>query len=177
MRQPPKNAKHGAKKIKVATWISSSTQSKKKGIKIYEIKRNSKIIVKDATEKIDMDKNARKLIFVYNADSSVFSQVSDAIKKVVTPSKYECNLCMVTYGAISMKDEWKEFLDALLFEKEFLHRDEFQKQYPELKSTKLPAIFISQNNTLSVLVSADEINIQKNIDGLKNIINGKIKSI
>jgi len=124
-----------------------------------------------------MLKNKGKLIFVYNADSSVFSQVSDAVKKIVTPSKYECNLCMVTYGAISMKDEWKEFLDALLFEKEFLHRDEFQKQYPELKSTKLPAIFISQNNTLSVLVSADEINIQKNIDGLKNIINGKIKSI
>ena len=124
-----------------------------------------------------MLKNKGKLIFVYNADSSVFSQVSDAVKKIVTPSKYECNLCMVTYGAISMKDEWKEFLDALLFEKEFLHRDEFQKQYPELKSTKLPAIFISQNNTLSVLVSADEINIQKNIDGLKNIINSKIKSI
>jgi len=124
-----------------------------------------------------MLKNKGKLIFVYNADSSVFSQVSDAVKKILTPSKYECNLCMVTYGAISMKDEWKEFLDALLFEKEFLHRDEFQKQYPELKSTKLPAIFISQNNTLSVLVSADEINIQKNIDGLKNIINGKIKSI
>jgi len=96
-----------------------------------------------------MLKNKGKLIFVYNADSSVFSQVSDAVKKIVTPSKYECNLCMVTYGAISMKDEWKEFLDALLFEKEFLHRDEFQKQYPELKSTKLPAIFISQNNTLS----------------------------
>ena len=124
-----------------------------------------------------MTKNKDKLIFVYNADSSVFSQVSDAVKKIVTPSKYECNLCMITYGAISMKDEWREFLDALPFEKEFLHRDEFQKQYPELESTKLPTIFISQNNTLNPLVSADEINMQKNIDGLKNIINGKIKSI
>ena len=120
-----------------------------------------------------MTKN--KLIFVYNADSSVFSQVSDAVKKIVTPIKYECNLCMVTYGALSMKDEWREFLDALPFEKEFLHRDEFQKQYPELESTKLPAIFISQNNSLTPLVSADEINIQKDIIGLKNIINGKIK--
>jgi len=124
-----------------------------------------------------MLKNKDKLIFVYNTDSSVFSQVSDAVKKILTPSKYECNLCMVTYGAISMKDEWRKFLDALPFEKEFLHRDEFHKQHPELKSTKLPTIFISQNNTLNPLVSADEINMQKNIDGLKNIINGKIKSI
>jgi len=124
-----------------------------------------------------MTKNKNKLIFVYNADSSVFSQVSDAIKKVVTPSKYECNLCMVTYRSVSMKDEWREFLDALPFEKEFLHRDEFQKRYPELESTKLPAIFISQNNNLSLLVSSDDINMQKNIIGLKNIINSKIKSI
>jgi len=63
----------------------------------------------------------------------------------------------------------------LPFEKEFLHRDEFQKQYPELKSTKLPTIFISKNDALSLLVSADEINIQKNIIGLKSIINSKIK--
>ena len=122
-----------------------------------------------------MTKNKDKLIFVYNADSSVFSQVSDAVKKIVTPSKYECNLCMVTYGAISMKDEWREFLDALPFEKEFLHRDEFHKQHPELKSTKLPTIFISQNNTLNPLVSADEIILQKNIKDLKELLIGRIR--
>jgi len=122
-----------------------------------------------------MDKNAHKLIFVYNADSSVFSQVSDAVKKIVTPSKYECNLCMVTYGAISMKDEWREFLDTLPFEKEFLHRDEFQKRYPELRGTKLPTIFISQNNTLSSLVSAEEISKQRNVENLKELLMGRIR--
>jgi len=131
--------------------------------------------MKNTSEKIDMDKNAHKLIFVYNADSSVFSLVSDAVKKVVTPSKYECNLCMVTYGAISMKDEWKEFLDALPFEKEFLHRDEFHKQHPELKSTKLPTIFISQNNTLNQLVSADDINTKKDVEDLKELLIGRIR--
>jgi len=122
-----------------------------------------------------MTKNKNKLIFVYNADSSVFSQVSDAIKKVVTPSKYECNLCMITYGAVSMKDEWRKFLDALLFEKEFLHRDEFQRHYPELESTKLPAIFFFQNDTLKPLVSANEINMQKNIKDLKELLMGRIR--
>ena len=122
-----------------------------------------------------MDKNTHKLIFVYNADSSVFSQISDAVKKVVTPSKYECNLCMVTYGPISMKEEWREFLNALPFEKEFLHRDEFQKQYPELAGTKLPAIFISQNNTLSSLISAEEINKQRNVENLKKLLMTRIR--
>jgi len=122
-----------------------------------------------------MDKNTHKLIFVYNADSSVFSQISDAVKKVITPSKYECNLCMVTYGPISMKEEWREFLNALPFEKEFLHRDEFQKQYPELAGTKLPAIFISQNNTLSSLISAEEINKQRNVENLKKLLMTRIR--
>ena len=122
-----------------------------------------------------MLKNKDKLIFVYNADSSVFSQVSDAVKKIVKPSKYECNLCMVTYGAISMKDEWREFLDTLPFEKEFLHRDEFHKQHPKLKSTKLPTIFISQDNAPSLLVTADDINMQKNIKDLKELLMGRIR--
>lgn len=122
-----------------------------------------------------MDKQSEKLIFVYNADSSVFAQVSDAIKKIATPDKYQCNLCMVTYGAVSMKDEWREFLSTLLFEKEFLHRDEFHEKFPELKEEKLPAIFISKNNILNPLVSSEEIHRQRNITDLKNIISAKIK--
>lgn len=122
-----------------------------------------------------MDKNKNKLIFVYNADSSVFAQVSDAIKKIATPDKYQCNLCMVTYGTVSMKDEWKEFLGTLSCEKEFLHRDEFHEKFPEWKEEKLPVIFITQNDILNILISSEEINKQKNITDLKNIISAKIK--
>lgn len=121
-----------------------------------------------------MKKNKGTLLFVYNADSSVFTQVSDAIKKIVTPNKYQCNLCLVTYGAVSMKDEWKEFLNTLLFEKEFLHRDEFHEKYPELKEVKLPAIFILKNTVPDTLISADDINIQKDVAGLKKLIHNKI---
>lgn len=124
-----------------------------------------------------MKTNNNKIIFVYNADSSVFAQVSDAIKKLVTPDKYECNLCMVTYGAVSMKDEWKTFLDTLPLEKEFFHRDEFQRQYPKLRSVKLPAVFIFRDNNIKLLVSAEEINTQKDVAGLKKLISDKIKSI
>lgn len=115
-----------------------------------------------------------KIIFVYNADSSVFAQVSDAVKKIAAPDTYQCNLCRITYGVVSMKDEWKTFLDTLPFEKEFLHRDEFQKQYPELSEAKLPAIFIFQNNVLHPLASASDINMQKDIEGLKMLISGQI---
>ena len=115
------------------------------------------------------------IIFVYNADSSVFAQVSDAVKKVATPDTYQCNLCRITYGAVSTKDEWKAFLDTLPFEKEFLHRDEFGKKYPELSEVKLPTIFISQNNVPSLLITADDVNMQKNIKDLKGLLMGRIR--
>lgn len=115
-----------------------------------------------------------KIIFVYNADSSVFAQVSDAFKKVAAPDTYQCNLCRITYGTVSMKDKWKIFLDTLPFEKEFLHRDEFQKQYPELNNVKLPALFISQHDVLRPLASAGDINMQRDIEGLKMLISGRI---
>lgn len=124
-----------------------------------------------------MDKKPEKLIFVYNADSSVFSQVSDAIKKVVAPSKYECNLCMITYGPVSMKDEWKKFLDTLPLEKEFLHKDEFKNKYPELSNEELPAVFISNNKKLEVFFSAKEINGQKNLQGLMELIDRRLSTL
>ncbi|TSD05597.1 MAG: hypothetical protein Greene07147_302 [Parcubacteria group bacterium Greene0714_7] len=116
-----------------------------------------------------------KLLFVYNVDSSVFAQISDAFKKVIAPATYECNLCMVTYGVVSMKGEWKEFLDASTFEKEFLHKDEFHQRYPEFKGVKLPAVFIINTNVITLLISSEEINLQGDIAGLKKLINSKFK--
>ena len=40
------------------------------------------------------------IIFVYNADSSVFAQVSDGVKKIAAHDTYQCNLCRITYGAV-----------------------------------------------------------------------------
>lgn len=73
-----------------------------------------------------------------------------------------------------MKDEWKTFLGTLPLEKEFLHRDDFSKRYPELREVKLPAIFMFQNNVLSPLASAGDINMQKDIEGLKMFIRSRI---
>lgn len=121
-----------------------------------------------------MDTIQTTILFVYNADSSIFSQVSDAVQKIISPSSYECNLCMVTYGTVSMKDEWKKYLDTLPFVKEFLHRDEFQEHYPELANTKLPAIFLVRNNIPSLLISAEDINMQKSVDDLMKLLNDRL---
>lgn len=124
-----------------------------------------------------MDKKPEKLIFIYNADSSVFAQVSDAIKKVVTPKKYQCNLCMITYGTVSMKDEWKKFLDTLPLEKEFIHKDELKNKYPKLANLELPAVLISNNKKLEVLLFAKDINEQKSLQDLISLTNHRLNMV
>lgn len=112
----------------------------------------------------------KKLIFVYNADSSLLAKISDGITKILAPNKYQCNLCMVTYGALSMKEEWRLFLETLPLEKEFLHKDEFKKKYPELSNEPLPAIFEYKDNVVSVIIPATKINNIKSIDELKILL-------
>jgi len=114
--------------------------------------------------------NKIELIFVYNADSSFLAQVGDYFHKAVVPSTYKCNLCQITYGGLGMKDEWKEFVDTLPYKTTFLHRDEFTKEYPNLQKIKLPALFKKEGQNISEFISAEEINKQKTVENLKDLV-------
>ena len=119
----------------------------------------------------------RTVIFVFNADATLFEQAGDFMKRLLTPDKYQCNLCMVTYGQFgAMKGEWRSFIDSLSENKEFLHREEFHKKHPRYKDTPLPAIFVtSDGETLSILVSREEINTVKTISELETLLTEKLK--
>ncbi len=117
----------------------------------------------------------KKILFVYNADSDTFSQIKDLVTKVVAPKKYQCNLCAVTYGPIKIKNEWKTFLDNLPQEKVFMHRDEFRTIYPDKADVPLPVILSEENNTLNIIISADEINQQKTLSDLERLVKGRLK--
>ena len=52
------------------------------------------------------------LIFVYNANSSVFSQITDYVHKITSPQTYQCNLFKLTYDNLGMKKEWKTFIQS-----------------------------------------------------------------
>jgi len=114
-----------------------------------------------------------KLIFVYNADASLFAAASDFTKRILNPEEYECNLCMVTYGNFGMmKDEWKKYIDEQPQEKIFLHRDEFAKVYPNLNND-LPAIFCSDDTSTRVLVTKDEIEKVETVPEMIDLLESK----
>jgi len=117
-----------------------------------------------------------KLIFVYNADSGLFNSLSDFAHKLISPKTYQCNLCAVTYGAFSMKESWKEFLETLEYPVEFLHRNELQKKYG-LVDVELPSVFLKDNKGVNIFVTAKEINACNSIEALKKLINSKLQEI
>lgn len=115
-----------------------------------------------------------KLVFVYNADSGLYNTLTDIAHKVFSPSTYACNLCAITYGALSMRGEWKEFIESLDAELEFLHADEVKSKYG-LSGVKLPAAFKNEAGKLVPWLSADQINACKSIGDLKALVTKNLK--
>lgn len=121
-----------------------------------------------------LSRSDKLVLFVYNADSSLFNQVGDLIHKTVSPKTYQCNLCGLTYSGISMKNDWKDFIRSLPIKTEFLHKDEFLKQYPDRQNITLPTAFVKEEDLLIELITTKEINQQKNLEDLKILVKDKI---
>ena len=113
------------------------------------------------------------LVFVYNADSSIFNTVTDIAHKIFSPETYSCNLCAVTYGNFGIRAEWKEYLENIDAELEFLHRDELFDHYG-VANVALPAIFRKESGELLPWISAEEINGCDSIIELKKLISEKL---
>lgn len=112
---------------------------------------------------------AKQLVFVYNADSGMFNTLTDIAHKVFSPQTYECNLCAISHSYLSERSEWKEFIESLGVECEFLHRDEFLKKY-SFGKTDFPVIFELKDDKLEISLSAEKINSCKSMDDLKDAI-------
>lgn len=113
------------------------------------------------------------LIFVYNADSGIFNTLSDIAHKLFSPDTYQCNLCNLTHGYFQAREEWVTFLDDMDADIEFLHRDEFVKQYSSnqnIKDVALPAIFIKDNDDIKLWIDKNIINEMSSTDDLMETI-------
>lgn len=115
-----------------------------------------------------------RLILVYNADSGIFNALAHAVHKAVRPDSYPCSLCAITYGAVSMRRQWRDFLNGLKMEKVFHHRDDFAEAFPEF-GLDLPAILLSDFGELPrVLVSSEELDVIADVDELIDLVEEKL---
>lgn len=94
------------------------------------------------------------LIFVYNANAGVVAGLMDSVHKTLSPTTYACSLCAVTYGALSMRPEWRNWLKAQPWDAVFHHRPDFREAYPAFAGIDLPAVLRRDGAKVSLLLDA-----------------------
>lgn len=113
--------------------------------------------------------NDTQLVFVYNADSGLFNTMADIGHKIFSPSTYKCDLCALTHGYFSERKEWRGFVEGLPVHCDFLHKDEFLAQYPDV-DVQYPVIFLQTGDELKVCVTARSLADCKKLDDLQSLI-------
>ncbi len=103
--------------------------------------------------------------------------VKDFFHKLFKPETYGCNLCAIIFGNFRMKKEFRGFINEdLEYKSEFLHRDEFIKQYPDINAT-FPSVFIKNGTKLKILISTDDIYALKTQKQLINLTKTRVEEI
>jgi hypothetical protein len=116
-----------------------------------------------------------ELIFVYNADSGLFNVVADAAHKVLSPDTYQCNLCKLTYGWLTERRAWRDFVAGLGVPCTFLHRDELHRRHPGIDAA-LPAVLrVTDDGTPSVCIDADSLNRCADADALIALVRAALR--
>ncbi|MEP6585080.1 MAG: hypothetical protein ABJA90_12475 [Ginsengibacter sp.] len=116
---------------------------------------------------------AKKIILLYNAWGGIYPGIADIIHKEFFPVSYPCNLCFISFGTFGMKDEWKQFLDRLPYNRIELHKDQFKRNY-QPEDMLLPAILLSDGSKTEVLLSAVEINTFRTLQELMDATRDKL---
>lgn len=101
-----------------------------------------------------------KLLFIYNAHSGKLNASFDILNSIFSPATYNCNLCSITHGILEENKTWKNFRKSSNYAMEFLHIDEFQKQYASKFGHKFtfPIVLAATENGLENYISSEEIN-------------------
>lgn len=106
------------------------------------------------------------LVFVYNAEPGMVAGLLDTIHKTLSPDTYACSLCGITYGALSMRSEWRQWLKAQPWDAVFHHRPEFRIAFPTYADLDLPAVLRRDEGTLSVVLDAPTMRALADIPSL-----------
>ena len=107
----------------------------------------------------------RKLQFIYNARTGIFNKLTDFAHKAISPATYNCNLCTLTHGTFTMKQEWADYVKSLPLEVEFIYRDEWKHNAAH---TTYPLVALQTGEQEpEVLLVANQLNDLKNLQELK----------
>ncbi len=94
-----------------------------------------------------------KLIFVFSADSGVFSAAMDSARKLLRLNG--CTLCSITHGLAGETTEWQSCRAEIGIPMDYVHRDEIDAKLAEALGDEIPAVVAQAGDDLVLLLSAE----------------------
>lgn len=113
----------------------------------------------------------KELVFVYNANSGIFNNVTDFAHKLISPDTYACSLCSLTYGSFKIHQQWADFIRKLNYKVIFIYKDQIDKK---LTDRPLPLVLLKEGNQTRVILSAAELNGMGSLDELIETLKTKL---
>jgi hypothetical protein len=120
-----------------------------------------------------------KLVFVYNANSGKLNGYLDIAHKIFSPQTYPCSLCDITHGVFKEHEKWKNFRQNVKTPMEFLHLDEFKKEYASKFSSKFtfPIVLGITAEGWEVVVSTAKLDSISSEEELISVISEEVEFI
>lgn len=106
-----------------------------------------------------------KLIFIYNAKSGKRNALLDAGHKLFSPSTYPCSLCALTYDTFTENSIWKTFRENSNLDMEFLHKDEFESKFPNVK-VLYPTVLKLEDHQLTTVITSEILDDIESVEDL-----------
>jgi hypothetical protein len=119
--------------------------------------------------------SGRVLIFVFNCDRGNLSAIKDYSQKQSDDKTFGCNLLSLISSPVGIKKGWKRYIQELKVPARFLHHDEYEEEFGALL-TPLPAVFLHNQKTRSLFISADELNRIRSVEDLMMLVTQKLRA-
>ena len=94
-----------------------------------------------------------RLVFVYAADSGLWSAVVDSAKKLFTVKG--CSLCAITHGLAGERFEWRECKEELGVPIDVYHRDDMPQEIERATDGELPKVLARVGDELVPILGPD----------------------
>jgi hypothetical protein len=102
-----------------------------------------------------MTSNITELIGVYDADSTLFGEISYWVGARLGIT--HCSLCELTHGLFTKKSEWTQCAKSLSIPFRLFHRDDAPHDVIAALAGHFPAVLQRTNNGVSVILTKDEL--------------------
>lgn len=118
--------------------------------------------------------DSMEYLFIYNANTDVVSKLVDYAHKVIKPSTYKCNLCLLTHHNQGERNAWKQFKKSTNAKLSFWHIKQFEEAF-EIQF-QYPVVLMRKKASFEVVINKEELAKFKEVDELIRTLEAVIGS-